>query len=254
MKALQSLPAMTLINFPFLYSLLLATAAAEGIDATTTTSTSCKPWRWTVTTIDSVPTTIDLPGHAPDYTPMPRKEIRLATSTAAYRYHISIDKFFMLNPELDSDCGNIAPETEYCVGFMEPLRAFDGLCGPRHNNATCIGTDKQCCNSETWTCGDTSEECSSGICYEGAFWEDRVCSTDGTCGSDHGMWKCAGNWGDCCSFKGKCGTGADFCGVDVCQSGNCTLPQEDSSQSAGASSASSTQGISSGARTIVRQL
>lgn len=33
---------------------------------------------------------------------------------------------------------------------------------------------------------------------------------------------CAGVWGDCCSLEGECGTGDAFCGVDVCQSGNCT--------------------------------
>ncbi|KAK9778552.1 putative CFEM domain-containing [Seiridium cardinale] len=216
MKALQSLPALTLINFPFLYSLLFATAAAEGIDATTTTSTSCKPWRWTVTTIDSVSTTIDLPGHAPDYTPVPRKEIRLATSTAACEAStVGIDKFFMLNPELDSDCGNIAPETEYCVGLR----------------TAALGSATRAPAGET-----------------GSY------STDGTCGSDHGMRKCAGNWGDCCSFKGKCGTSEDFFGVGVCQSGDCTLCQGGSSQSVGGSSASSTQGISSGTGTIVREL
>lgn len=34
--------------------------------------------------------------------------------------------------------------------------ADDGLCGPLHNNATCLGTAKQCCNSITWKCGDTA--------------------------------------------------------------------------------------------------
>lgn len=38
---------------------------------------------------------------------------------------------------------------------IEPVRAYDGLCGPYHNDATCVGTAKGCCNSETWTCGDT---------------------------------------------------------------------------------------------------
>jgi len=37
----------------------------------------------------------------------------------------------------------------------KPL-ATDGLCGPKHNNATCKGTEKQCCNSETWKCGNTA--------------------------------------------------------------------------------------------------
>ena len=38
---------------------------------------------------------------------------------------------------------------------VEPLRAYDGMCGPQNKNATCVGTDKQCCNKKTWTCGDS---------------------------------------------------------------------------------------------------
>ncbi|KAI0168066.1 hypothetical protein BJ166DRAFT_246707 [Pestalotiopsis sp. NC0098] len=46
-------------------------------------------------------------------------------------------------------------------------------------------------------------------------------STDGTCGDQYGGRICAGIWGDCCNFDGKCGTGTAFCAVDSCQSGNC---------------------------------
>jgi hypothetical protein len=35
--------------------------------------------------------------------------------------------------------------------------------------------------------------------------------------------KCGGKWGSCCSAAGKCGTGEKFCGVNKCQSGNCTM-------------------------------
>ncbi|KAH9904530.1 hypothetical protein F4778DRAFT_66305 [Xylariomycetidae sp. FL2044] len=46
----------------------------------------------------------------------------------------------------------LEPETIYCMeGFPEPLRAYDGLCGPDHDNATCWGATEQCCNSKTWT-------------------------------------------------------------------------------------------------------
>jgi hypothetical protein len=45
--------------------------------------------------------------------------------------------------------------TYVCTLVYEPLRAWDGLCGPDHN-ATCLGTGKQCCNSKTWTCGDSA--------------------------------------------------------------------------------------------------
>ena len=38
---------------------------------------------------------------------------------------------------------------------VEPLRATDGFCGPKHNNATCLGTDFQCCNANTFKCGQS---------------------------------------------------------------------------------------------------
>jgi hypothetical protein len=33
----------------------------------------------------------------------------------ANKYGITIEKFFMLDPGLDPDCGNIKPYTDYCV-------------------------------------------------------------------------------------------------------------------------------------------
>ncbi|KAM0407473.1 hypothetical protein ACHAPD_012142 [Fusarium lateritium] len=56
------------------------------------------------------------------------------------KWDITIEKFYDLNPRLN---------------VPEPLRAYDGRCGPDHNNATCVGTDNQCCNKNTWVCGDT---------------------------------------------------------------------------------------------------
>lgn len=97
-------------------------------------------------------------------------------SELAQAYGGNFDDFLVLNPGMDRDCQNIKPLTYYCVigcKFMrcspflflpheadgtlviEPLRALDGYCGPPHKNATCIGTETPCCNSETWTCGDT---------------------------------------------------------------------------------------------------
>ncbi|KAF1994724.1 carbohydrate-binding module family 18 protein [Amniculicola lignicola CBS 123094] len=143
----------------------------------------------------------------------------------AEKYGIDVEVIFQLNPEVDTGCGNIQPKTKYCVeGFIEPLRATDGLCGPQNNNATCLGSEFQCCNSETWTCGDTKEDCAPGTCYEGACVGENIYSTDGTCGYQHGNRLCAGKWGDCCNMEGACGTGSSFCGLDVCQSGNCTRP------------------------------
>ncbi|KAL0473868.1 hypothetical protein QR685DRAFT_436556 [Neurospora intermedia] len=150
-------------------------------------------------------------------------EINYYTCTAlAARNRISVDTLFGLNPGLDRDCGNIEADTEYCVrGFIEPIRAYDGLCGPPHKNATCLGTGRQCCNALTWRCGDSAEDCAEGTCYEGACVGDAVYSTDGTCGRDHDFRSCTGIWGDCCNAAGKCGTGPDFCAYGKCQLGNC---------------------------------
>jgi hypothetical protein len=60
------------------------------------------------------------------------------------------------------------------------------------------------------------------MCYEGACPVDKVYSTDGTWGIDHGMRLCGGKWGDCWHFNGTCGTGEAFCGIDNCHMGNCT--------------------------------
>lgn len=93
----------------------------------------------------------------------------------ATKYGIAVETFFTLNPTLERNCSNIQPKTEYCVAgcklplsqdvvaparltrtVIEPLRATDGLCGPPNGNATCLGTAYQCCNSETWTCGNST--------------------------------------------------------------------------------------------------
>ncbi|EAQ92535.1 hypothetical protein CHGG_00770 [Chaetomium globosum CBS 148.51] len=149
-------------------------------------------------------------------------------SQLAQRYSISNDLFFQLNPGLASDCSDVQPETEYCVrGFIEPVRAFDGKCGPPNNNATCLGTDKQCCNSQTWTCGNSTADCAPGTCYEGVCDGDLIYSTDGTCGQDHGFRSCAGRWGNCCSIDGRCGTGPEYCGLFTCQEGDCDIWKED---------------------------
>ncbi|KAL7628811.1 hypothetical protein AAE478_000326 [Parahypoxylon ruwenzoriense] len=147
----------------------------------------------------------------------------------ADKYGISFEKLRDLNPVLDKDCKAIKPNTTYCVAgsayeVHEPLRAWDGLCGPQHDNATCIGTTKQCCNAETWQCGDTQEDCEAGTCYEGACASatEYNYTLDGNCGPKYGDQKCGGKWGDCCNFGGVCGTGPDFCHDGKCESGNCT--------------------------------
>src|SRR5882757_3405659 len=71
-------------------------------------------------------------------------------------------------------------------------------------------------------------DCAPGTSYESACAGDNVYSTDGTCSYLYGNRICAGRWGDCCNMDGACSTGSDFCGVDVCQSGNCTRPTRSS--------------------------
>ncbi|CAI6100982.1 unnamed protein product [Clonostachys chloroleuca] len=93
-------------------------------------------------------------------------------SSLAKKYETTVEAIVNLNPTLNKDCNaSIKPSTSYCVkGFIEPDRAWDGLCGPTRNN-TCLGTDKQCCNSETWKCGKAEEDCQAGNCYEGACFD-----------------------------------------------------------------------------------
>ncbi|KAL0934897.1 uncharacterized protein CTRU02_209488 [Colletotrichum truncatum] len=142
-------------------------------------------------------------------------------------YLISVERFFMLNPLLKEDCSNIEPNKPYCVaGFKQPPLATDGKCGPLNGNATCSGTEKQCCNAETWTCGDTEADCAPGNCHSGACEGGNIWSLDGRCGWRHRGLGCAGRWGDCCNLEGLCGTGDEFCGVGNCDMGNCTKPDE----------------------------
>ncbi|KAK1499110.1 hypothetical protein CTAM01_07031 [Colletotrichum tamarilloi] len=144
----------------------------------------------------------------------------------ATRYGITLDKFFLLNPSLDRDCGNILPCASYCTrGFVEPKRAWDGICGPSRPGVTCVGTNGQCCNSETWRCGQRDIDCAPGTCWEGICWGHKVYTTDGTCGYANGNRKCAGKQGTCCSIYGRCGRYEDFCGAGVCQSGDCESSQ-----------------------------
>jgi len=65
------------------------------------------------------------------------------------------------------------------------------------------------------------EDCADGTCWEGACLGDKVYSTDGTCGWQHGGRLCPARWGDCCRMDGTCGTGESFCGIATCQSGKC---------------------------------
>ncbi|CAI0649857.1 unnamed protein product [Colletotrichum noveboracense] len=141
-------------------------------------------------------------------------------------FGISLEKFLFLNPSLDRDCKHILPCATYCTaGFIEPERAWDGICGPSRPGVTCVGTDGQCCNSETWRCGERDIDCAPGTCWEGICWGHKVYTTDGTCGYANGNRKCAGKQGTCCSIYGRCGRYDDFCGAGICQSGDCESEQ-----------------------------
>lgn len=71
---------------------------------------------------------------------------------------------------------------------------------------------------------DYSEDCSPGVCFEGACEGDTVYTTTGQCGRQHGNRACAGVWGSCCNAAGQCGNGTAFCAYGACQQGNCTIP------------------------------
>jgi hypothetical protein len=49
------------------------------------------------------------PGAAPDIVD------KCTCAKMACKYQITVEKFFMLNPELDGECGNIEAGVEYCV-------------------------------------------------------------------------------------------------------------------------------------------
>ncbi|KAK0110010.1 hypothetical protein ONS95_002672 [Cadophora gregata] len=148
----------------------------------------------------------------------------------ALRYQISTEQLFLFNPDLKTDCSNIKPNTKYCVaGVTAVTVTTDGFCGPNHGNASCRGySGGQCCNSETWKCGNSASDCQAGTCFEGGCtgFPTEFSLNGGSCGSQNKYLKCGGKWGDCCNNSGKCGTGEAFCGKTSCQSGNCSILHE----------------------------
>ncbi|KAF2024260.1 hypothetical protein EK21DRAFT_24363, partial [Setomelanomma holmii] len=139
-------------------------------------------------------------------------------------YYITVDNFFLWNPTIDRECSNVKPNTEYYVdGFIQQPISTDGFCGPNYGNASCIETELPCCDAGTWKCGNL-DSCLPGTCYSGAclgFPSEYF--MDGKCVSQNKNLKCGGKWGSCCSVSGQCGSGEAFCGINKCQSGNCTM-------------------------------
>ncbi|KAI1398617.1 hypothetical protein F4819DRAFT_498603 [Hypoxylon fuscum] len=217
MKSLHIHPSLALIIFIFSsFSPTLSSSLAS-------TTGECKPWKWDANgnfIVDTAPQSTPRPIQPGEincrYWAKTKGEVDCRTCAQLTSFYgVDAGKFLMLNPNLKRDCSNIAPNSKYCVAGS--LRAWDGRCGPPHNNATCVGMDMgQCCNSETWTCGNTEEDCAPGTCYEGTCPGHRVYTTDGKCGRDQGNRLCAGKWGDCCNMDGDCGTGEDFCDEGRC--------------------------------------
>ncbi|KAH7091911.1 hypothetical protein FB567DRAFT_516115 [Paraphoma chrysanthemicola] len=145
------------------------------------------------------------------------------------RYGITVNDFFGLNPTVETTCDNIKVDTEYCVrGYIQQVVSSDGFCGPSHGNTSCLDTDKQCCNSETWKCGNTVEDCMPGTCFSGACmgFPDKY-SLDSKCGRQNNDKLCGGKWGRCCNSQGECGNGTAFCAESICQSGDCEIIYRD---------------------------
>lgn len=74
----------------------------------------CQPWTWN-SKRDSTPGQVNC-----RYTLTSPEQVNYYTCTElANEWDISIDKFFMLNPDLDRECKTIKPNTEYCVSGCE---------------------------------------------------------------------------------------------------------------------------------------
>jgi len=135
MKIFHNLIQLPLLSFAIL--LLPPTALTQETG-------TCKPHTWSASNPKSTPTAwkknkaslsvsnigkpqtgqvnCRFPGSTPKFV-----DIDTCARLAA-RYNITLKKFYMLNPELDAGCGNIEPETDYCVAGCTPpppsLRVF----------------------------------------------------------------------------------------------------------------------------------
>jgi hypothetical protein len=72
----------------------------------------------------------------------------------ATKYQISLEKFFLLNSLLDPDCTSIQAGEQYRVSGNVVPTSSDGTCKP-DSGKSCLGySGGQCCNSQTWKCGN----------------------------------------------------------------------------------------------------
>lgn len=73
----------------------------------------------------------------------------------AANYGISLEKFMLLNPLMDPDCTSIEADQQYCVAGTVVETTTDGTCKPE-SYVSCLGyAGGQCCNGETFKCGNT---------------------------------------------------------------------------------------------------
>ncbi|KAF2720855.1 carbohydrate-binding module family 18 protein [Polychaeton citri CBS 116435] len=142
----------------------------------------------------------------------------------ASKYGISVDTFVLLNQGVNAACSNLTPDTVYCVDGTIIPTTQNGLCGPSSPETTCKGyIGGGCCNSRTWMCGNSSDDCAAGTCFEGLCDSGSShYSLNGKCGPLADYKICTGLFGDCCSLSGICGSGPGFCDSN-CMYGNCTL-------------------------------
>ncbi|KAF2123712.1 carbohydrate-binding module family 18 protein [Dothidotthia symphoricarpi CBS 119687] len=155
----------------------------------------------------------------------PEKVTYYTCTELANTYSISLGKFMLLNPLIDPDCTSIQGSEPYCVAGTVVATTPDGTCKPE-SYASCLGyTGGQCCNRETWKCGNTKEDCAPGTCVGGlcSVNDPSAYSLDGKCGPATSNLKCGGKWGNCCGKSNTCGNSTNFCGIDNCLYGNCTM-------------------------------
>ncbi|KAK8128692.1 hypothetical protein PG984_009800 [Apiospora sp. TS-2023a] len=86
----------------------------------------------------------------------------------AESHHKTLDFFFLLNPDLDKDCSDIRPDSEYCVAGSIEKPTTDGKCGflRGHGFLTCDGGWGDCCSFEG-NCGTGRAFCGLVNCLWG---------------------------------------------------------------------------------------
>ncbi|KFA54462.1 hypothetical protein S40293_08001 [Stachybotrys chartarum IBT 40293] len=140
------------------------------------------------------------------------------------QFHLSLDQFTAMNPDVGEVCGGFVPGEPYCVARYAEHNftvSEDGSCGWQATVlSTCVGSEfGDCCGAEG-RCGSGEEFCGIGNCQEGECLGGGPYSTDGRCGRTVNYVPCPPRFGLCCSQDGLCGNDTLSCGAG-CQYGNC---------------------------------